>query len=442
MTQGADRLPGEAYGFDAVMAARLESAVATASAQYEARNVRSKEVAASATRWLPGGNTRTSLWHEPFPLCIDRGEGSRITDADGHEYVDFLGEFTAGIYGHSPQLVKDAIRTALEEGLSLSAHNRREGRLAELICARFASMQLVRFTNSGTEANLMALAVAKHATGRQKILVFEGAYHGSVLSFSPGAAGARVPHDFLVARYNDLEGARALVDRHRDGLAAILVEPMQGAAGCIPGEPAFLESLRRAASESGAVLIFDEIQTARLSFGGRQELLGIAPDLTTSGKFFGGGLAFGCFGGRRDLMELLDPRRPDALAHPGTFNNNTLTMAAGSAAVSGLLSAEALQRLNSRGERLRETLLSVFSRNAAPFTVTGLGSLLNIHPVAPAPVAADFRKLLFLELAAAGIYVAARGLIALSFALTEDDIARLVGALEAFLHRNRALFPS
>jgi glutamate-1-semialdehyde 2,1-aminomutase len=356
--------------------------------------------------------------------------------------VDFLGEFTAGIYGHSPPLVKDAIRTALEEGLNLSAHNRGEGRLAELICARFASMQLVRFTNSGTEANLMALAVAKHATGRPKILVFEGAYHGSVLSFSAGASGARVPHDFLVARYNDLAGARALVHQHRDSLAAILVEPMQGAAGCIPGEPLFLEYLRQATSESGAVLIFDEIQTARLSFGGRQELLGIAPDLTTLGKFFGGGLAFGCFGGRRDLMELLDPRRPDALAHPGTFNNNTLTMAAGIAAVSGLLGAEALQRLNSRGERLRETLLSVFSRNAAPFTVTGLGSLMNIHPVAPPRVAGDLRKLLFLELAAAGMYLAARGLIALSFAITEEDIARLVGALEGFLHRNRTLFPS
>jgi glutamate-1-semialdehyde 2,1-aminomutase len=422
------------------MAARLESTVAAASARYSARNVRSMEIAAAAMRWLPGGNTRTSLFYEPFPLCMDRGEGSRITDADGHEYVDFLGEFTAGIYGHSPALVKDAIRTALEEGLNLSAHNRWEGRLAQLICARFASMQLVRFTNSGTEANLMALAVAKHATARPRILVFEGAYHGSVLSFLPGAAAARVPHDFLVARYNDLEGVRALVDRHRDSLAAILVEPMQGAAGCIPGEPAFLEYLRRAASESGAVLIFDEIQTARLSSGGRQELLGIAPDLTTIGKFFGGGLAFGCFGGRRDLMELLDPRRADALAHPGTFNNNTLTMAAGSAAVSGLLSAQALQRLNARGERLRESMLSMFSRTAAPFTVTGLGSLMNIHPLAPAPLAGDLRKLLFLELAMGGIYVAARGLIALSFAITDDDIARLLGALDGFLHRNRALF--
>jgi glutamate-1-semialdehyde 2,1-aminomutase len=438
----ADCLPVGVRGSDAAAGARLELAVAAASAEYSARNARSKQIAAAAARWLPGGNTRTSLWYDPFPLCIDRGEGSRIRDADGHEYVDFLGEFTAGIYGHSSPVIKDAIRAALEEGLNLSAHNRWESRLAELICGRFVSMRRVRFTNSGTEANLMALAIAKHATGRQTILVFAGAYHGSVLSFLAGAAPLRVPHDFLMAPYNDLEGTRALVEQHRDSLAAVLVEPMQGAAGCIPGEPAFLQYLRQATSDAGAVLIFDEIQTARLSVGGRQELLGITPDLTTIGKFFGGGLAFGCFGGRSDLMDRLDPRRPDSLAHPGTFNNNTLTMAAGTAAVSGLLSAAALQRLNARGERLREAMLSLFRHNAAPFTVTGLGSLMNIHPVAPTPAAGELRKLLFFELAGAGIYVAARGLIALSFAITDDDIVRLLGALETFLHKNRSLLSS
>jgi glutamate-1-semialdehyde 2,1-aminomutase len=303
-------------------------------------------------------------------------------------------------------------------------------------------MQRVRFTNSGTEANLMALAVAKHATGRQRILVFAGAYHGSVLSFLAGAAPLRVPHDFLIAPYNDVEGTRALIEQYRDSVAAILVEPMQGAAGCIPGEPAFLQYLRQGASAAGAVLIFDEIQTARLSVGGRQELLGITPDLTTIGKFFGGGLAFGCFGGRDDLMDRLDPRRPDSLPHPGTFNNNTLTMAAGTAAVSGLLSAEALQLLNARGERLRESMLSLFRRSAAPFTVTGLGSLMSIHPVAPGPTAGELRKLLFFELVAAGIYIAARGLIALSLAITDADIARLLGALEAMLHKHRSLLSS
>jgi glutamate-1-semialdehyde 2,1-aminomutase len=436
------RHTSDAREIDVGAVARLQSAVAAAAAEYSARNVRSKDIVSAAAKWLPGGNTRTSLWYDPFPLCVEQGEGSRIRDADGHEYVDFLGEFTAGIYGHSPPLVKDAIRAALEQGFNLSSHNQWEGQLAELICTRFRSMQRVRFTNSGTEANLMAVALAKHATGRPRILAFEDAYHGSVLSFAAGAARVRVPHDFLVARYNDIEGTRALIEKHRDSLAAIIVEPMQGAAGCIPGEPDFLQYLRHAASDAGAVLIFDEVQTARLSVGGRQELLGIAPDLTTIGKFFGGGLAFGCFGGRSQLMDLLDPRRPDALAHPGTFNNNTLTMAAGIAAVSGLLSADALQRLNSRGERLRESMLALFHHTAAPFTVTGLGSLMNIHPLAPAVAAEALRKLLFFELAAAGIYIAARGLIALSLAITDDDIARLLRALEAFSHKNRSLLSS
>jgi glutamate-1-semialdehyde 2,1-aminomutase len=219
-----------------------------------------------------------------------------------------------------------------------------------------------------------------------------------------------------------------------------MVEPMLGAGGCIPGTPEFLRSLRRDADRTGAVLIFDEIQTSRLSVGGRQGLLGIEPDLTTIGKFFGGGLAFGCFGGRRDIMEIFDPRRPNAVPHAGTFNNNTLTMAAATAAVSCLLTAEALDVLNGRGERLRGSMLEMFRTADAPFTVTGLGSLMNIHPVAPRPIAEDLRKLLFFELAAAGIYVAARGLIALSLTITDDDIAHLLRALERFLTKHKALF--
>jgi glutamate-1-semialdehyde 2,1-aminomutase len=432
-------MPGQVSESGAPDATRLDAAVAAASAQYSRRNARSGEIAAAAARCLPGGNTRTSLWYDPFPLCMVRGEGSRLKDADGHEYVDFLGEFTAGIYGHSPHVVKDAIRAALEEGLNLSSQTRWESKLATIICARFASMQLVRFTNSGTEANLMALAAAVRVTGRRKILVFEGAYHGSVLSFLPAGSAARVPHEFICGRYNDIEGSRALVDEHRDGLAGILVEPMLGAGGCIPGTPEFLQSLRRSADDAGAILIFDEIQTARLSVGGRQKLLGIEPDLTTLGKFFGGGLAFGCFGGRRDIMDIFDPRRPDAVAHAGTFNNNTLTMAAGAAALTGLLTEGALDLLNQRGERLRESMLSMFRAAGAPFEVTGLGSLMSIHPKRPSDRAAALRKLLFFELLAAGIYTAARGSIALSLAITDEDTSRLLRALESFLDRNPAM---
>jgi glutamate-1-semialdehyde 2,1-aminomutase len=419
--------------------AALQAAVAIEEAGYVHRNPRSAEIAASAATYLPGGNTRTSLWHDPFPLCMVRGEGSHLFDADGHEYVDFLGEFTAGIYGHSSPVVKEAIVSALQDGLNLSAHNHRESRLAAMISARFPSMQLLRFTNSGTEANLMALEAAKAFTKRTQTLVFAGAYHGCVLAFGPTIARRRTD-EFVIAPYNDEAGTRALIAAHRDTLAAILVEPMLGAGGCVPGTPEFLHSLRRCADETGAVLIFDEVQTSRLSFGGRQQLLGLSPDLTTIGKFFGGGLAFGCFGGRRDIMEIFDPRRPDALSHPGTFNNNTLTMAAGAAALSETLTAESLDRLNERGERLRESMLSLFKSREAAFTVSGLGSIMNVHPLGPPAMRADRRKLLYFGLLGSGIYLAARGMIALSLAVTDEEIAGFLRTLEACLEKHRPLF--
>lgn len=418
----------------------LGSAVAAASEEYAARNPRSRDIASTAALSLPGGNTRSSLWHEPFPLCMVHGDGSQLRDADGHGYIDFLGEFTAGIYGHSPQVVRDAITRALADGIHLSAHNRWEGQLAQLIQARFPSMDLLRFTNSGTEANLMTLAAACAATKRRKILVFEGAYHGSVLAFASGSSPVNVPHSFVIARYNDVLGARAIFEAHGSELAAVLVEPMLGAGGCVPGSPEFLQLLRELTTQSGALLIFDEIQTARLACGGRQSLLNIEPDLTTLGKFFGGGLAFGCFGGRYDVMKLFDPRRAGALPHAGTFNNNHLTMVAGHAAVDGLLTARALESLNSRGERLRENLLALFQRTAAPFTVTGLGSLMNIHPTVSSERIADLRKLLFLDLLAAGIYIAPRGLIALSLCITEQDTSRFLTIVSDFLERRGALF--
>lgn len=293
----------------------LDAALAEATARYRARNPASEQLLAEATDVLPAGNTRSVLFYTPFPLTMARGEGCHLWDADGHRYLDALGEFTAGLYGHSNPVIRQAIITALQEGLSLSSHTPREAALAHEIQRRFPGMALMRFTNSGTEANLMALAVATAHTGRRKVLVFEGAYHGGVLSFGGGGSPLNVPHDFVMAPYNDLDSVRALVQNHGADLAAILVEPMLGAGGCIPAEPAFLHGLRALANECGALLILDEVMTSRLSSGGRQALLGLAPDLTTLGKYFGGGLSFGAFGGRADVMSRFDPRRPDALGH-------------------------------------------------------------------------------------------------------------------------------
>src|SRR6202022_3833389 len=290
---------------------------------------------------------------DPFPLTMAGGEGARLWDLDGHEYVDFLSEFTAGIYGHSHPVILRAIAAALEGGLNFGAHNATEARFAAGICARFPSIDLVRFTNSGTEANLMAVSAARAITGRPKVLVFSGGYHGGVLYFRGHGSRLNAPFDYLLGKYNDLAAVEELVQPHRSELAAIVSEPMQGTTGCILAERSFLAGLRALADETGALLIFDEVMTSRLAPGGLQEVHGILPDLTTLGKYVGGGMSFGAFGGRPQTRERFDPRRPDAFQHAGTFNNNVLTMNAGLVGLTEIYTPERAHTLNEWGDRLR-----------------------------------------------------------------------------------------
>jgi glutamate-1-semialdehyde 2,1-aminomutase len=409
------------------------AALRAAMADYAARNPESHAQFDAACRSMPGGNTRTVLYYAPFPLCMVRGEGCRLWDADGHGYVDLLGEFTAGLYGHSDPAIRAAVDRALDGGLNLSGHNALAPQLAAVICARFPSIDRVRFTNSGTEANLMALAAATAVTGRRRILVFEGGYHGSVLSFPPGGSPLNVPHDVVVAPYNDVAAARAAIEAAGDDLAAILVEPMQGAGGCIPGDPDFLAMLRDAARASGAVLIFDEVMTSRLSAGGRQALLGITPDLTTLGKYIGGGLTFGAFGGREAIMAQFDPRRPGHLDHPGTFNNNVVSMAAGLAGMTERATPAALETLNRRGETLRERLNAAFEKRGAPYHFTGLGSVMNVHVRGDSGQAETLKGLFFFDMLARGFYCARRGLVALSLPFGDAEADRFVAAVEDML---------
>lgn len=417
-----------------------DAALRAATDRYAARNPASLQRWQAAEKAMPGGNTRTVLYYEPFPLCMVRGEGCSLFDADGHRYVDLLGEYTAGIYGHSNPIIQRAVVRALENGISLSAHNHLELGLARLICERFGSIQLLRFTNSGTEANLMALATAVAATRRKRILVFQDSYHGGVLAFGTEPSRTTVPHDFIVAPYNDVDAVRSLIREQAGSLAAVLVEPMLGAGGCIPGEPAFLEMLAQETRIAGAILIFDEIQTSRLSPGGRQALLGISPDLTTLGKYFGGGLSFGAFGGRKDLMAQYDPRRPDHLAHAGTFNNNVLSMAAGYAGLSEILTAGALDGLNRRGDALREALNQLFAESRSRLHVTGLGSLMNFHSKGSAGAARDVLRLLFFDLLERGFYSSPRGLVALSLLVGDTEVAAFLQVVRKILLANGAIY--
>lgn len=428
----------------------LQAALDDAHAAYVAANPTSARLHAQACEVMPGGNTRSVLHYAPFPLYMAQGEGCRLTDVDGHVYLDALGEFTAGLFGHSDPVIRDAIEQALRGGLNLSSHTAGEARLAHEIRRRFPSMAMLRFTNSGTEANLMALSAAVAHTGRRTVLVFEGAYHGGVLSFPRAAAPVNVPHAFVVARYNDLAAARAAVQSRRDDLAAILVEPMLGSGGCIPGDPDFLHGLRTLADECGALLVLDEVMTSRLSPGGRQRLLGLRPDLTTLGKWFGGGMSVGVFGGRADVMSRFDPLRPDALGHAGTFNNNVLTMAAGLAALTRVLSDDALAALNDRGDALRERLNAMFARHRVALQATGLGSLLTLHaaarPVRSADdlVAADPRvkELLFFDLLAQGVWMARRGFVALSLPFGPAEVDALVAAVDRVVDARCHLLPA
>ncbi len=429
--------------------APIDHALAEAHRRFAEANPASRRQFEANAESMPGGNTRSVLFYVPFPLTIARGEGAALWDADGHRYVDFIAEYTAGVYGHSAPEIREAVIEAMQGGVNLTGHNLLEGRLARTIRERFPQVERLRFTNSGTEANLMALTAALHFTGRRRIVVFSGGYHGGVLGFGDQPLPTTVPFDFLVLPYNDAETARARIAEQASQIAAVLVEPMQGAAGCIPGQPDFLRALREAATAAGALLIFDEVMTSRLGPRGLANALAIRADLTTLGKYIGGGMSFGAFGGRADVMAQFDPRT-GALAHSGTFNNNVMTMAAGQAGLTKLFTPEAAGALAERGEAMRARLNALGAKEGVALQFTGVGSLMNAHflqgevrRVADlAAVDGRLRQLLFFHLLNAGIYTSPRGFVVLSLPLTDADIERYVGAIGSFIAEYRALLPA
>ena len=410
-------------------------AVAVAHKSYAAARPKSEAQAIQAAKVLPAGSTRSVLDFDPFPFRVAHASGAQLYDVDGHQYVDMLGDYTAGLLGHNPPIVANAVRAVLDRGWSLGALASDEHRLAELITGRFPSLEQVRFTNSGTEANLMAINLARHLTGRDSVMVFNGAYHGGLLYFGDAGQPLRAPFSFIMADYNDLESVRHAFEQAGGKIGCVLVEPMMGAAGCIVAKPGFLAGLRQLCDEHGAKLIFDEVMTSRMSAGGAQLKLGVIPDLTTLGKYLGGGMTFGAFGGCADDMAAFDPKRGGILTHGGTFNNNAMTMTAGVAAIQEMLAPSVLDDLFDQGEQLRMRISEVVRGRG--MTVSGWGSLMNIHCVdadvsSPRDAArADqlAAELLFHGLLKRGYYMARRGFVAVSLALTTQDVDGFVDAL-------------
>lgn len=419
----------------------VDTALGLAERRYTEAHPKSRAQIERAKRSMPGGNTRTILFFQPFPVVIKRSEGCRIWDIDGNDYVDFLGEYTAGLFGHSDPVIKAAIQGVLDTGWVHGGHIESEAVLAEAVCARFPSIERVRFTNSGTEANLMAITTARLHTKRDKLMVMRGGYHGGVLLFKTGSIPQNVPYPYVLGAYNDVTTTVKAIEANAQDLSCVLIEPMQGTSGCIPADPAFLQALREACTKHGIVLIFDEVMTSRLAPGGLQDQHGVIPDMTTLGKYVGGGCSFGAFGGRADVMAIFDPYRADAIAHAGTFNNNAMTMAAGVAAMTQVYTPARAKALNEAGDVLRARLNGEAAKRGLLVQVTGLGSMMNVHfrggtirNSDDASASSDAARGLFhIEMLERGFHCARRGMINLSLPMGQAEFDGLVAAFGDFL---------
>lgn len=439
----------------------LEHALDEAKAVYIKNHAVSQEMYDESTQRMPGGNTRSVLYASPFPFTVETARSCYLTTVDGKEYIDFLGEYTAGIYGHSHPAIREAVERALDQGWNYGAHSEAERELAKLICNRFPVMEKVRFTNSGTEANTLAIAsalaiAAEKGPNKRKVLAFQKSYHGATLSMATDARSSiNVPYDFITGMYNDVAGTKQLVSSlPPHSLAAIIVEPMIGSGGCFAASKEFMVALREIADQQEALLIFDEVMTSRLAYNGFATVYGIQCDIMTIGKYLGGGMSFGAFGGREDIMSLYDPRTK-RLNHPGTFNNNVFSMNAGIAG-SKILTRERLNELNDLGNDMRLRVEAVFNgqqllqEGTVPSTpiidesmhtsghlerppkifVKGVGSMMCIH------FAGTERELLqglfWLHMLEQGIYIAQRGFIALSIEIQTEHVERFVYAVDSF----------
>lgn len=433
--------------------------------EYEARTPKSRDLAARAQRVMPGGETRTITFHPPYPLTGDHGSGCTFTDVDGNTYIDLINNYTSLLHGHAHPAIQEAVEAQLAKGTTFATALEPQIVLGEILTERVSSVEMVRYTNSGTEATMNAVRVARAFTGRDVIIKMEGGYHGSYddfeISVHPDLTLAGDEHEptgvidtrgvarntldnVVIAPFNDSESLTAIFNRVGDAVAAIIIEPVMGSAGVLPADPEYLMTAQTLARNHGALFIADEVMTFRLGYGGVQETYGVEPDLTTFAKIIGGGFPVGAFGGRRDVMTLFDARNPNPVFQSGTFNGNAITTAAGIAAMN-LYPREEVARINALGDRLRNGIRNEFTRRKLPATTTGMGSMVGVHlvdgPVRNYRDAAQsdpaFKRALHLALLLEGVFTSPRLMECVSTPMDEaviDDVcARFGRALDRVL---------
>ncbi|MGA2159097.1 MAG: glutamate-1-semialdehyde 2,1-aminomutase [Dehalococcoidia bacterium] len=355
---------------------------------------RSRELFEQAQRYLPGGVDSPVRAHKAVgatPLFIERGKGSKIYDADHHEYIDYVCSWGPLILGHARPEVIQALKKAAERGTSFGISTELEIKLAKMISAAMPSMEMLRFVNSGTEATMTALRLARAFTGRDKIVKFAGGYHGHAdglltaagsglatfdLPDSPGVPATHAQNT-LTARYNDLASVQQVFQHYPKEIAAVIIEPVAANMGVVPPLPDFLNDLRSLTSEYGALLVFDEVITGfRVAYGGAQELYNVTPDLTCLGKIIGGGLPVGAYGGRSDIMKMMAPVGP--VYQAGTLSGNPLAMTAGIETITLLGHHGTYQHLEKTASAVQEGIRKSASRNGISLQVARIASLLTV----------------------------------------------------------------
>lgn len=411
-------------------------------AAFLTRTRRSQQRFERALGVFPGGDTRAVTFYRPYPAVIAAAHGIRLEDLDGNVYRDFLLNYTSMIVGHShPEVVAEIVDVA-QRGTAVAAPVPGQIELAEEIIGRVPSIERIRFVNSGSEATMGAIRIARAFTGREIVIKAIGGYHGSYpdldVGLRPDSRPAGIPDvPTRLVPYNDVEALRTTLAQCAETCAAVILEPVLGAAGVVPASNKFLLAAQEGAREIGALFILDEVITFRLGPGGAQGLLGLRPDLTTLGKFIGGGLPVGAVGGRADVMGVLAPGAEKSVSLSGTFNGNPVTVAAGRATLA-LLDGNAFRRLDELGARLAEGLSAGIKRHGLPAQVTHVGSLVNVHftaePVTNADAAATadpvMAQTFHLGLMNRGIFIAPRGLLAIATVTRDEDVDAAVSAAD------------
>ncbi len=444
-------------------AAAVEDAIMQ---RYRARTAGSRARHQEALRYLPGGDTRVATFYAPYPSYMAAGAGAWLTDCDGNRYLDMLNNYTSLAHGHAQPAIVEEAAEQLTRGTVFGAAAAEQVALAKLLTARVPGIDLLRFTNSGSESTMMMMRAARAYRGRDIIVKLEGGYHGShdfvEVSVSPEvSAAAALPqarlegrglpaavlNAVMVAPFNDLAAMEALLQRHHKRIAGIIIEPMPNAGGLLPPVPGYLQGLRALADAYDVLLLFDEVVTLRLAEGGFQEIAGLKPDLTALGKIIGGGFPVAAFGGRADIMSAFDPQGADFLFHSGTFNGNSIGMRAGLTALQRL-DAAAIARINRLGERFGAAVNAMFAALGIRAQCLGYGSLQQIHwtdgellTLRDAARAnqdiGKLRELLHLELMNRGVYTVNRGLFCLSTPMQAAELDFALAALAAALERLR-----